>query len=133
MEDSISQAVRVLVVDDQATFRQLARQLLEQGSDFEVVGEAESGEEALEMAQRLTPDLVLMDVYLGGMNGLAATRLLLRHYSQARVVLLSIHSDKEFHRLAVQVGALGFIPKAKLTLEVLRQLAGLSSPQAPTG
>lgn len=122
---------RVLIVDDQESFRQTARRLLEASPDFQVVGEAGSGEEAIELAQRLNPDLVLMDVQMGGMNGLAATRLLLRHCPQARVVLISIYSEKEYSRLAPQVGAVGFIPKAQLTLEGLRQM--LNPPPAPSG
>ena len=70
--------VRVLIVDDQAPFRMAARAVVEATDDFDVVGEAETGEASVEMAHELKPDLVLMDVNLPGINGLEATRQILK-------------------------------------------------------
>src|SRR5439155_1443080 len=72
------QATRVLIVDDQEPFRLAARMVVEATEGFEVVGEAETGEEGVELARTLEPDLVLMDVNLPGINGLDATRQILR-------------------------------------------------------
>ena len=66
--------VRVLIVDDQLPFREASRMVVEMTDGFEVVGEAENGEEAVEMAADLRPDLVLMDVQMPGIDGLEATR-----------------------------------------------------------
>ena len=80
--------VRVLIVDDQEPFRAAARMVVQATEGFEVAGEAESGEESVERARELDPDLVLMDVNLPGINGLDATRKILDDSSSRIVVLL---------------------------------------------
>ena len=80
--------VRVLIVDDQEPFRMAARMVVDATEGFEVVGEAETGEDSVTMASDLTPDLVLMDVNLPGINGLDATRQILADNANSSVVLL---------------------------------------------
>lgn len=105
--------VRVLIVDDQEPFRMAARMVVEATEDFEVVGEAETGEASVEMARDLKPDLVLMDVNLPGINGLDATRQILSEQRDSTVVLLlSTYEEEEYAPRAVECGAAAYIPKA---------------------
>jgi DNA-binding NarL/FixJ family response regulator len=105
--------VRVLLVDDQEPFRMAARMVVDATEGFEVVGEAESGEDSVEMARELSPDLVLMDVNLPGINGLDATRQILADGSeQVVVLLLSTYEEEEYAPRAAECGASAYIPKA---------------------
>jgi DNA-binding NarL/FixJ family response regulator len=105
--------VRVLIVDDQEPFRMAARMVVEATDGFEVVGEAETGESSVEMARELTPDLVLMDVNLPGINGLDATRQILAEQADSVVVLLlSTYEEEEYAPRATECGAAAYIPKA---------------------
>ena len=89
--------VRVLIVDDQEPFRLAARMVVDATDGFDVVGEAETGESSVEMARELSPDLVLMDVNLPGINGLDATRQILSEPSNPVVVLLlSTYEEEEY-------------------------------------
>jgi DNA-binding NarL/FixJ family response regulator len=106
-------AVRVLIVDDQEPFRMAARLVVEATDGFEVVGEAETGEDSVRMAGELEPDLVLMDVNLPGINGLDATRQILDGRSDSVVVLLlSTYEEEEYAPRAAECGAAAYIPKA---------------------
>jgi DNA-binding NarL/FixJ family response regulator len=111
--------VRVLIVDDQEPFRMAARMVVEATDGFEVVGEAETGEDSVAMAAELTPDLVLMDVNLPGINGLDATRQILAGAAGAAgapgtvvVLLLSTYEEEEYAPRAAECGAAAYIPKA---------------------
>jgi DNA-binding NarL/FixJ family response regulator len=105
--------VRVLIVDDQEPFRMAARMVVDATEGFEVVGEAETGEDSVAMARSLEPDLVLMDVNLPGINGLDATRQILGDRGEAVVVLLlSTYEEDEYAPRAAECGAAAYIPKA---------------------
>jgi DNA-binding NarL/FixJ family response regulator len=105
--------VRVLIVDDQEPFRMAARMVVDATEGFEVVGEAETGEDSVEMARELSPDLVLMDVNLPGINGLDATRKILADGSgRVVVLLLSTYEEEEYAPRAAECGAAAYIPKA---------------------
>jgi DNA-binding NarL/FixJ family response regulator len=104
--------VRVLIVDDQEPFRQAARMVVELTDGFEVVGEAETGEDSVTMAQDLHPDLVLMDVNLPGINGLDATREILGSSDTVVVLLLSTYEEAEYAPRAAECGASAYIPKS---------------------
>ena len=104
--------VRVLIVDDQEPFRAVAREVVEAAGDFEVVGEAASGEESVDLANQLHPDLVLMDVNLPGMDGTEATRRILANAGRTRVLLLSTYEEDEYVDRARECGASGYVPKS---------------------
>lgn len=108
-------AVRVVVVDDQAPFRTAARAMLERLSGFELVGEATSGEDALALCGRVTADLVLMDVHLGGIDGIEATRRLCRHHGHPVVVLVSTHDATDLPAAAATCGASAYLSKHELS------------------
>ena len=106
-------AVRVLIVDDQEPFRMAARMVVDATEGFEVVGESETGEAAVELARELSPDLVLMDVNLPGIDGLDATRQILSEHRDSTVVLLlSTYEEDEYAPRAAECGAAAYIPKA---------------------
>jgi DNA-binding NarL/FixJ family response regulator len=105
--------VRVLIVDDQEPFRMAARMVVDATDGFDVVGEAETGEDSVRMAADLHPELVLMDVNLPGINGLDATRQILAADGNAAVVLLlSTYEEEEYAPRAAECGAAAYIPKA---------------------
>lgn len=114
--------VRVLIVDDQDVFRLTARAVVESTDRFEVVGEATSGEAAVDLARTLEPDLVLMDIKMPGIDGLEATRQILGE-TPGRVVILVLSTQEapEFGPLATESGAAAFIPKSDLGPERLTE------------
>jgi DNA-binding NarL/FixJ family response regulator len=107
-------SVKVLIVDDQAPFREAARAVVEATDGFAVVGESETGEASVKASRDLHPDLVLMDVNLPGINGLEATREILRDSNGVVVVLLlSTYEEEEYGPKAAECGASAYIPKSK--------------------
>ena len=127
--------IRVLVVDDQALVRSGFRLILEAREDIEVVGEAENGAEAIELALRLDPDVILMDVRMPGMDGVEATRRLTQAGLMARVVILTTFDLDEYVHDAIRAGASGFLLKdvqpAQL-VEAVRVVADGEALLAPT-
>lgn len=122
MASATPEPVRVLVVDDQAPFRAAARGLVARLDGFAVVGEAGSGEEAVDLARRLAPDLVLMDIKLPGIDGLAATAQVLAERPGTVVVLLSTYPPEDLPAGALDAGAAAYLRKEDLTPEALRAL-----------
>jgi len=107
-------SVKVLIVDDQAPFREAARAVVEATDGFAVVGESDTGEASVSATRDLHPDLVLMDVNLPGINGLQATREILKDSNGVVVVLLlSTYEEEEYGPKAAECGASAYIPKSK--------------------
>jgi two-component system, NarL family, response regulator LiaR len=103
--------IRVLLVDDHAVVRGGLRFFLAGADDIEVVGEGASGVEALELVAILAPDIVIMDVMMPEMDGIAATRELRRRFPQARVIALTSFAEGELVQRALQAGAIGYLLK----------------------
>jgi DNA-binding NarL/FixJ family response regulator len=113
---------RVLIVDDHPSFRRFAARLLEAGG-FEVVGEAEDGASALAAARRLQPELVLLDVLLPDLGGLAVAEALAGDSHRPRVVLVSSRSASELGAALETSPAAGFLTKSELTADALAAIA----------
>jgi DNA-binding NarL/FixJ family response regulator len=104
-------SIRILLVDDHRILREGLRSLLTQQPDIEVVGEACDGEQAVALALQLVPDLVIMDVVMAGTDGVAATRRIRAECPGARVIALSMHSDRRFVSEMLRAGAIGYLVK----------------------
>lgn len=110
--------IRVLLADDHALVRAGIRSLLGAMAEVAVVGEASSGEEALELAQREQPDVILMDIAMKGITGLEAAALMRERAPAVRVVILSMHSGEEYVLQALRAGAAGYLLKDAATGEL---------------
>ena len=103
--------IRILIVDDHQILREGLKALLAKEPDMEVVAEAEEGREALELARRLEPQVVILDITLPGLNGIELTRQILAENAEARVVALSIHTEQTYVSEMLSAGARAYLPK----------------------
>lgn len=118
---------RILLVDDHRIMREGLMSLMANEPDLEVVGDASDGRQAVKLAKRLKPDLVVMDISMPGLSGIEATRQILDEVAQARVLALSMHSDPRFVAGALEAGAHGYMIKdctSQELLECIRTVAG---------
>lgn len=117
--------IRVLLVDDQSLVREGLKSLLEAQSDLDIIAEAENGQVALEVIARETPDVVLMDVRMPVMDGVAATQAIAQQHPEVKVLILTTFDDEAFVGDAVRAGAKGYLlkdtPSAELA-EAIRML-----------
>jgi DNA-binding NarL/FixJ family response regulator len=120
--DAGAETVRVLVVDDQAPFRAAARAVIARVRDFELVGEAMSGEEAVEFVDTLRPAIVLMDINMGVMDGLEATRIITAAHPETMVILVSTYTEADMPPAARTCGAAAYVNKDELSPRVVRHL-----------
>ncbi|MFQ5852793.1 MAG: response regulator [Candidatus Binatia bacterium] len=125
------EAIRILLVDDHALFRDGMASLLAEQADFEVVGEAENGGEAVEKARELEPDLILMDIYMPGGDGLATTRLIKEEMPSVKIVMLTISEEDQKLFEAIKGGAQGYLLKKMKAQQFLEMLRGISRGEAP--
>ena len=112
---------RVMVADDEFEFREWLRSLLEDSEDFQLVGEASNGMEAVRLISFLSPDLVITDMYMPEPDGLEVARFVQQHFPDTKAILVSAYQENVYEQLAREEGALAFIPKANLSLNALRQ------------
>ena len=104
-------SIRVLIVDDHAIFRRGLRSLLAEDSDIEVVGEADNGPATLSAVARLDPDVVTLDIRLGGIDGIQTARQLQQQFPRARVIFLTTYEDSQYLLGALQAGAYAYLLK----------------------
>ena len=120
--EQAADVVQVLVVDDQAPFRAAARAVVARVQGFELVGEATSGEEAIELVDKLRPDVVLMDINMGAMDGIEATKIITTEHPETLVILVSTYTESEMPAAARTCGAAAYVNKDELSPRVVRRL-----------
>ncbi len=103
--------IKVLLVDDQGLIRQGLRVLLELEPDLEIVGEAENGEQAINLVAKFQPDVVLLDIRMPIMDGVAATREIQKRFAKTKILVLTTFDDDEYVSAALQNGAMGYLLK----------------------
>jgi DNA-binding NarL/FixJ family response regulator len=128
--------VYVLIVDDQAAFRRAATRVVSRLAQFQIVGEAETGELSIDLARRLRPDLVLMDIHLPGINGTEATRRILAEAAGTGklpiIFLLSTYAAADYAIETVACGASAYLPKAEFGPAAL-EAAWIAATVEPSG
>lgn len=124
------QKTQVLIVDDNKMVRDGLRTLLELEDDFSVVGDAENGLQAVEYAKALQPDVVIMDVSMPGMDGIAAAKAIKKHQPEIAIAILSVYQADDYQSEAGQVELAGWIPKSSTPTKIVSALR--TSLLAPT-
>ena len=121
--------MRVVVADDHAPFRRAARAMLAASAEYQLVGEATSGEQAVALAETLHPDLVLMDITMDGIGGIEAARSIKDACPDTATILVSTYREGDLPSDAQTCGAVGYVHKAELAASVItRLLRGRGSP-----
>jgi DNA-binding NarL/FixJ family response regulator len=115
-------SIRVLIVDDHSLMRETVRSFLESVPGIEVVGEAENGRVAVQLARDKKPAVVIMDVIMPEMDGIEATRLITTEMPEVKVIVLSIHCDEGYREILCQAGASRFVSKASAFEELIRAI-----------
>ncbi len=113
------QKLKVLIVDDHTIIREGIRVLLGSHEDIEVVGEACDGQEAIDKARELSPDIIIMDISMPGIDGLEATRRIAKNNPQSKILILTQHDNREYLLSAVKAGVVGYMPKRALASELV--------------
>src|SRR6202167_1947860 len=118
--------IRILLADDHAVVRQGFKMILGEQPDMEIVGEAGNGREALQLAESLKPDLVVMDVAMPELNGIEATRRMIDVAPHARVLALSMHKDSVYVREILRAGARGYLLKDSISSDLLAAVRAIA-------
>lgn len=114
--------IKVLLVDDHTVVRQGLRVLLEAEQDITIVGEAETGRQAVQLARKLSPDVIVMDIAMPNLNGLEATRQILKETPAAKVLVLSSYADDEYVHQLTEAGAAGYLLKQTAATELIKAI-----------
>ncbi len=121
--------IKVLLVDDHELVRMGIKRLLQDVHGMKVVGEASSGEEAVVLSKELNPDVIIMDVQMPGIGGLEATRKMIRHNPDNKILALTIYEDEPYPSRLLQAGASGYITKGCDPEEMIRAVRTIHSGQ----
>ena len=118
--------IKLVLADDHAVVRSGLRMLLQAQPDIEIVGEAETGAQALAQVRALQPDLILMDIQMPDMNGIEATRQIRAAFKDTAVLALTMHEDDQYFFEMLQAGASGYVPKRAAPDELVRAIRTVS-------
>jgi DNA-binding NarL/FixJ family response regulator len=117
--------IKVMLVDDSASFRMAAEQFITEVCGVQVVGQADSGEAAVEMALRLRPEVILMDLAMGGINGIEAGRRIKAADETIKIVILTLNNGREYRELAQSLALDGFVSKSDFTAVICSMINSL--------
>ncbi len=127
----MAEKIRILLADDHALLRQGTAELLQHEGDIEVIGQAENGQEAVQLAQSLQPDIVVMDVRMPGMSGIEATRQIRKEMPHVQVLVLTAYDDDQYVFSLLQAGASGYLLKVAPASELVRSIRQVRSGESP--
>jgi DNA-binding NarL/FixJ family response regulator len=119
--------LRILIADDHGIVRKGLRLQLEQHGNFEVVGEAHDGREAVRAAEQLAPDVVIMDIGMPNLNGIESTTQIVKQRPETGVIILSMHSDEGYLRRALAAGAKGYLLKDSADVDLYRAVEAVAN------
>jgi DNA-binding NarL/FixJ family response regulator len=122
-------SIRVVLADDHAIVRDGLRRILQETGDIEVVGEAGDGQEAVALAERLLPHVMLMDISMPALNGMQATRSIKARSPRVAVVFLSMHESEQYFLEALRCGAAGYVPKSAPASDVVDAVRAAAAGQ----
>lgn len=118
--------LRILLADDHTVVRQGLRKVLEERPDWEVVAEAGDGREAVRQAEELEPDVAIVDITMPLLNGIEATRQIVRRSPGTRVLVLTMHSDEAYVNQILQAGAIGYLLKESADVDLIQAVSAVS-------
>lgn len=121
--------INVLLVDDHELVRTGIRKILDEVKGFKVIGEVETGEEAVLFCRKSEPDVVLMDMNMPGIGGLEATKKILRYSPDIKIIVLTVHSEDPFPTKVMQIGAAGYLTKSAGPDEMINAIRSVNSGQ----
>lgn len=122
--------IRILLADDHRLFRQGLHEICETKGDFTVVGEAENGQEVIELAQQLQPDVILMDIQMPILNGVQATHLILENNPAVRIIILTMYRQDQYVFDAIKAGARGYLLKDVDWQDLIKAVEAVSRGEA---
>lgn len=114
--------MKLLIADDHGMMRDGLKSLIEDKTDMQVIGEAKNGEQTVQLAKELSPDIIIMDISMPILNGADAARLILKDNPNAKIIALSMHDEKRFVIEMLKAGALGYVLKSYYFDELLRAI-----------
>lgn len=121
---------KILIVDDHAIVREGVRMILAQESDLEVVGEAGDGQQALELTERIRPDVVIMDISMPGMGGIEATQTVRAKHPEVQVLVLTMHEDESYVFQLLRAGAAGYVLKRAAAQDLVQAVRAAAKGEA---
>ena len=122
----MDKAITILIADDNKYMRETIRFLLSRAAELTLVGEAESGEEAISLAKKLSPDVVLIDINMSPVNGFEATRKILKTNPGTKIIGLSVHKQASYAKNILQLGAKGYVTKSSPHKEIIQAIIDVS-------
>lgn len=125
----VSQQIKVLVCDDHALFREGVKTILDRASDIEVIGEAADGIQAVELARKLRPDVVLMDISMPGLRGFDAVRRIRKRRPEVKILMLTIYDDEDVVARCMEAGASGYLVKDSPPSQLIYAIQSAASDQ----